>query len=215
LVEASVSLTFLTLWLVDVVGPGEMLATYVRLGVFGLDALLMCTLICAALIAVDDQAIPWRLTIPAVVALALAAGLAPYLIDHLQRHQFELKPLGAIAVGVLVGSALGSFAVGFGRSLSQRRSPLIAGTLTGAYLSWAAVSLIASVTAVLFLLTRQFRGRSAAARWSLIFTAVTLLLLVCNPFISGILPREPLWIRLWIAMGGIALTVIAGRFGRD
>ncbi len=215
LVEAAVALTFLALWLVDVSRPGDLLATNVRLGVFGLDAVLMSSLICIALIEMDGQVSPRRLLVYPLATLIVAIWLGPYLPFYLQRHQHEVSPLVGAVGGAVLGGALGWMGLGIGRRSDRRRGPIMTGALTGAYLSWVAVSMVAAATAALFLLTRRVRNPSPAARWSLIFSFVTLLFLAGSPFILTISAEESFPLRLAILIGAIALTTISGWFARD
>ena len=215
LVEAAVAFTFLMLWLVDVVWPGEIVFTNVRIAVFGLDALLLCCLICIAMIEVDGQETPWRLVVFPIVTLLLVTWMWPVLLFYLQRYQYEVSRLVGIAGGAVLGGGLGWIGSGGWRPGCRRRGPIMTGVLTGAYLSWAAVSMIAGVTAALLLVTRWQGRRSVAARWSLLFTAWTLLALVSEPLIDRIRAEELLSFRLGILAVAIALTSLSGWLRRN
>jgi uncharacterized protein (TIGR00730 family) len=173
--------------------PFEYETTWLWL-LFAFHILLLCTLICAALIRYDRMLPPWRLFLPAVVIGCLAPVLPPIALwSGLRPVSFFAlidQPALTIAIwdsisGAAVGSALGLFVAAASVS-QQRRSiefaevPAVA--LCGLFLGWQAVCAIACYASVAHLGTRMItRGATRASRipWTahLAFGSVLLIVL--------------------------------------
>lgn len=113
--------------------------------------LLLCTLVAAALIAIDGLAAPWRLFAPAVVVGAIAPTIGPHL------HPVPAWPDLDGTYGLLLGSAIGA-ASGTLAGLAfwpmaarhQRRGAILGSTSVGLFFGWQAALVIGLATAIVF-----------------------------------------------------------------
>lgn len=162
LVEAFSASLFLLLAVVEVFHGGENLPpvsgngvrTMMELyGLYAYHLLLLCTLLCAALIEANDHRVPARLVLPALVA----GLLCPLFWPHLHPvHAWDDLP--DRAAGLIDGTA--GLAAGFlaallaARFCPKKRQPgiVFAGACVGAFLGWQAGLLLVVAAAVVYLL---------------------------------------------------------------
>ncbi len=190
---------------------------------FAYHVLLLCTLICAALIRYDDQPTPLRLYLPALLVGFLAPMLPPMeMLGSFRPVAFAgLPELSARAVaiwdgvtGLAVAAALGLFASLAARDI--RRSTLLslcelpAVMSVGLFLGWQAACALACYAAAAHLLTAIVTQGTAWARripWLAHLTCGCLLLiLLWRPLVE----RAP-WLGegATIATFGLAAGVVA------
>lgn len=144
---------------------------------FGFHVLLLCTLICAALIRYDRMVPPWRLFLPAAIVGVVLPVLPPIGLWSALRpvpfFAFGQPPSLAGALwdsltGAAVGSALGLFVAVAAVSKSRRSlefSEVPAVALCGLFLGWQAVCAVACLACVGHLATRMVtRGTTRAGR---------------------------------------------------
>jgi len=160
---------------------------------FAFHVLLLCTLICAALIRYDRLLPPWRLFLPAAVIGCIAPVLPPSALWSGLRPVsfFVLADQSALTIaiwdsisGAVVGSALGLFVAA--ASVSQKRrsiefSEVPAVALCGLFLGWQAVCAIACYAGAAHLATRMIvRGTTRASRipWTAHLTMGIMMLIV-------------------------------------
>ncbi|HJN07958.1 MAG TPA: prepilin peptidase [Pirellulaceae bacterium] len=168
---------------------------------FAFHVLLLCTLICAALIRYDRMLPPWRLFVPAAVVGCIAPMLPPIALwSGLRPVSFfafaEQSPI-AIAIwdsisGAAVGSALG-LVVAAASVSRQRRSiefaevPAVA--LCGLFLGWQAVCAVACYSGAAHLATRMItRGATRAGRipWTAhMALGIMLLIILWRPIVES------------------------------
>jgi len=189
---------------------------------FAFHVLLICTLICAALIRYDGMLPPWRLFLPAVVIGFVAPLVPPESISSgLRPVSFfalpDLPPL-VLAVwdsvaGFTVGAALGLVTVATApnkkrRSLEFAEVPAVA--LVGLYLGWQAISVIACYATVAHMATRMMSGgttRVSRVPWTAHLTLGVIVLIVLWSPIVELAP----WLgsQATIATFGLAVSVVA------
>ncbi|MDP6717392.1 MAG: prepilin peptidase, partial [Pirellulaceae bacterium] len=189
---------------------------------FAFHVLLLCTLICAALIRYDRMLPPWRLFVPAAVVGCIAPMLPPIALWSGLRPVsfFAFAEQSAIAVaiwdsisGAAVGSALG-LVVAAASISRQRRSiefaevPAVA--LCGLFLGWQAVCAVACYAGAAHLATRMItRGATRAGRipWTAhMALGIMLLIILWRPIVE----RAP-WLgnQASIATFGLTVCVVA------
>jgi prepilin signal peptidase PulO-like enzyme (type II secretory pathway) len=127
--------------------------------------MLLCTLLCAALIDYDRQPVPWRLFVPALVVGIVAAPLWPLLRPLPVWPAWHAWPRWVAGlcngvVGLTAGLLLGQLAATLARS---KPSGLLLGTAcVGLYLGWQAACALTLATMVIHLSLRAL-GRWAPA----------------------------------------------------
>ncbi len=189
---------------------------------FAFHILLLCTLICAALIRYDRLTPPWRLFGPAAVVGCLAPALPPNDLWSGLRPVpfFALVELPAAAAagwdavaGIAVGSALGLFVAVATANRHHRTiefSEVPAVGLCGLFLGWQAACFVACYAAAAHLATRiMTQGATRASRipWTAHLTlGCLLLILLWRPIVD----RAP-WLggEATIATFGLAAFVVA------
>jgi uncharacterized protein (TIGR00730 family) len=166
---------------------------------FAFHLLLLCTLICAALIRYDRVRPPWRLFLPAAAVGCIAPVLPPIALwSSLRPISFFAFDQSAMTVaiwdsisGLAVGSALGLFVAA--ASVSPRRrsiefSEVPAVALCGLFLGWQAACAIACYAAAAHLATRMIaRGATRASRipWTAhLAFGVMLLIIMWRPIVE-------------------------------
>ncbi|MBN1393666.1 MAG: prepilin peptidase [Pirellulales bacterium] len=149
-------------------------------GTYLFHLLLLCTLLCAALIEYDGRRPPPRLFVPAFAAGLLAPLLWPLLRPVAAWPGLPIHSAGAVdgLAGLAIGGALGAAAWSI-RQIVRRRSvknnSQSFGTFycllcVGLYLGWQAVLAIALATAAIHCATRPLRrprptSKAPAAAW--------------------------------------------------
>jgi leader peptidase (prepilin peptidase) / N-methyltransferase len=113
-------------------------------GVYPFHMLLLCTLLCAGLIAYDGECVPWKLFVPALVVGAVAPIFCPALRAIAVWGQLPtwlagtVDGLAGLAAGAMLGSLAG-WALGY-----ERSNGLTPGLVSvGLFLGWQAVGIIA------------------------------------------------------------------------
>ncbi len=128
-------------------------------GIMGWHLLLLCTLLCAALIRYDGHQVPPRLFLPGMIVAALGSLVWPHL---------HPQPAAAVATGPVPGlvDALAGFSAGTvlgligWRLLERDRKPdlIWSSALAGAMLGWQA-AIVAGGTTILLALASKIAGR--------------------------------------------------------
>jgi leader peptidase (prepilin peptidase) / N-methyltransferase len=170
LIEAITAAMFAALVAVE----GPLLATDYRI-TYPYHLLLLCTLLCSALIEVDGNRPPLRLFIPAIVV-----GIAAPMIWSIQQPALfgradEAAGLSDVLLGLLAGVALGGVVslIALRRRFAQPQDadapPLPAGLslgliCTGTFLGWESLGVIAAVTLAVHFLLLLARGERAGIR---------------------------------------------------
>ena len=144
---------------------------------FAFHLLLLCTLICAALIRYDRMLPPWRLFVPAALIGCIAPVLPPIGLWSGLRpvsfFAFAEQPAMVIAIwdslsGAAVGSALGLIVAAASVSKHRRSmefSEVPAVALCGLFLGWQAVCAVACYAGAAHLATHVItRGATRASR---------------------------------------------------
>lgn len=184
-------------------------------GVYLLHAVLVCTLLGAALIQYDGHRLPASLILPALVA-ALAAPLwwpsfrpVPIASAALAaRPEWSLALIDGIG-GLAVGATLGALSSNFATA-RERTFPLM---LIGATLGWQAVVAIGVTASVVQLVAAAVTYAPASPRclyatWLVIATLAWIIfwkqITTAVPFLGA----DASWPTL---IGGLTLTTIAGR----
>ena len=160
IVEGTVAAAFLVFWWVDVWQLHDRIVSpNVRLGLFGMHAILFSTLLCAALIDVDGHSVPALVFLPCIVAFTVCNWATPQTARLLQGDQAWSHPW----MGGLLGALIGLLADPGMRQRSERLNRIVAAALTGAILSAMAIALIA----ILASLTNCFSKLVAGDRRSI------------------------------------------------
>src|SRR5215469_8949801 len=132
-------------------------------GVYAYHLFLLCSLICAAFIEFDGQALPARLTVPTLI-VGLAA---PLIWSHLRPPAAgEVNAISdglfGVAAGAILGLATWPAWTARPKQITPRRAifgdPVVTLASVGVFLGWQAVSGVAAVAAATRLLT-VFAGR--------------------------------------------------------
>ena len=133
-------------------------------GICGYHLLLLCTLLCAALIAWDGRRVPGRLFLPALVVGASAPLMWPQLLPVPVTGAWIGWVRGGIqtSIGGLAGGGIGWLA---SRPLpSGRRAGLWLGMVSaGVYLGWQAGLILGALVGGVSLLGRRARGPRASS----------------------------------------------------
>lgn len=197
LVEALVGAVFAALLLIEVIShganlPQRSIATnsppdeLVLWNTYAAHLLLVCTLICAALIRYDGHSVPLNLFMPVfVVVLILSLSCPPIhpvsVVQDDVQHDWSTGLADALA-GLAVGAVLGGLAL-FGRRgiISQNDSPVVPLAACGIVLGWQAVSLLAAVSAVVVaVVAKNTRSLASLRAFPAAFLVIATMLLIAG-----------------------------------
>lgn len=192
LVEAAVAVLFFVFFIVELIDGGSNLPTgSVTLsarqlwGIYALQMLLICMLICAALIEFDEKKLPAKLVWPPLLIAVVATVWWP-----------ELRPASAVSVGALgnqwqaaiLGVAVGAIAGGIAGRITDATSAAVHGedgrlsctllaAVVGVFVGWSAVVAICLAVCLCVLIAkveRRFRSRVRTLPASCYLALVTL-----------------------------------------
>jgi len=156
-VEAVSAALFLVLGLVE----GLSLESAAAAAIVAYHLVLLCTLLAAGLIEGDQARLPWRLALPAAAVGAIAPLFGHYLrpVPALVAGGGPLAGLIDGAAGLACGAAIG---LGWWRLVgpARLRGLMIGPALTGLFLGWQAVAVLALAVMAVHAATRAL-----AIRW--------------------------------------------------
>ncbi len=196
--------------------------------------LLLCVLICAAMIRYDRQRTPKRLFVPAFcvgVVAPIAWSVAPALIDRFQYNWLPLRPVAFDALaamnlppvyvecinclaGSIVGFALGWLLASAGKADHRRlvlaEAPAVA--LIGLFLGWQAACVLVAAAAIsdlLALIATRVCGCSKQLPWTGHLAALSFLYLLTWRALVEVFP----WIGDEVAITAYGVTVAVSAVG--
>lgn len=192
-VEAVVAVLFFAFFIVDVMDGGADLnnlavaAPQTYWGIYGLHMLLVCMLVCAALIEIDGKSVPAKLIWPPLLVAVLGTAFWPEMRQSL--HFWRLSGILGSMAGMLAGG-LGGWLVSLVSSPRvPELTPIFLAFVIGAVVGWLGVSIICLATGIFIWLAnieRRMRPNVGGLPASSYLTIATLLFLLYWQFIDEI-----------------------------